>query len=54
MGTPWQDVNRVMAEAEIIEKLIQLYRERGITWDEARRLALEKYRERQTTTGDTR
>ncbi len=43
--TPWQQVNKVFAEAEKIEKLTRLYRESGISWEEAREKALKTYLE---------
>lgn len=43
--TPWQRVNEIMDEADTIERLARLYREGGRTWDEAMKLAIERWKE---------
>lgn len=44
--TPWEEIEKTFADADVIEKLTRLYMERGdVTWAEAREWALAKYRE---------
>lgn len=53
MTATWEHINRVFDEADAIEKLIRLYREKpGVSYEEAKERAIAEWRKAKRKEGD--